>query len=297
MPHLNSHIAEVPSSGVFHSRPVRLHKSRSPAETLSSAPGLSLGELNTHPKAESLLQGIVGEKNSHIHRPAELSFQNNCSDLNLKEWKNWFNDNKSFLTNDYVQSRRNRVDHSYGGITHAVCGAYCRCKTTGCVPLQPRVRCHPLNTWTAEGERHYLRGWCRYGADKAVKWQLDRSHNSPLLAASARSARGVFRWTCRPHPHTPRCRRTKPERVLLRGSTSHRAHLFRCSADRPYPSKPVRSFFRRWSLAWFARSVTKQNVLLIQRSCQSPRVILSRHSPITWELIPASSNRGATREW
>lgn len=201
-----------------------------------------------------------------------------------------------FLTDHYVQSRRNRVDHSYGGKTHAVCGAYCRWKTTGCV-----LR-HPLNTRTADGECHYLRGWCQYGADKAVKWQLDRSHNSPLLAASFQSVRGVFRWTCRPHPHTPRCRRTKPERVLLRGGTSHWAHLFRCSADGPYPSKPVRSFFRRWSLAWFARSVTKQNnVLLIQTGCQSVRFILSngpsRHSPITWELIPASSNRGATREW
>lgn len=59
--------------------------------------------------------------------------------------KNWFNDKKSFLTNDYVQSRRNRVDHSYSGITHTVCGAYCWCKTTECVPLQPHV--WHLNSW------------------------------------------------------------------------------------------------------------------------------------------------------
>lgn len=30
----------------------------------------------------------------------------------------------SFLTNDDVQSRGNRVDHSHRGITHTICGSY-----------------------------------------------------------------------------------------------------------------------------------------------------------------------------
>lgn len=34
-----------------------------------------------------------------------------------------------------------------------------------------------------------------------------------------------------------------------------------------YPSKPIRSFFRRWSLAWFALSVTKQRTLWAFTSC------------------------------
>lgn len=55
---LNSRIWEVPSSGVFHSQPVRLHRSHSPPEIQSSVPGWKHGELNTRLMAESLLQGI-----------------------------------------------------------------------------------------------------------------------------------------------------------------------------------------------------------------------------------------------
>lgn len=55
---LNSRIWEVPSSGVFHSQPVRLHRSHSPPEIPSSVPGWKHGELNTRLMAESLLQGI-----------------------------------------------------------------------------------------------------------------------------------------------------------------------------------------------------------------------------------------------
>lgn len=55
---LNSRICEVPSSGVFHSQPVRLHRSHSPPEIPSSVPGWKHGELNTRLMAESLLQGI-----------------------------------------------------------------------------------------------------------------------------------------------------------------------------------------------------------------------------------------------
>lgn len=55
---LNSRIWEVPSSGVFHSQPVRLHRSHSPPEIPSSVPGWKHGELNRRLMAESLLQGI-----------------------------------------------------------------------------------------------------------------------------------------------------------------------------------------------------------------------------------------------
>lgn len=59
---LNSRIWEVPSSGVFHSQLVRLHRSHSPPEIPSSVPGWKHGELNTRLMAESLLQGIEGIK-------------------------------------------------------------------------------------------------------------------------------------------------------------------------------------------------------------------------------------------
>lgn len=60
----------------------------------------------------------------------------------------------------------------------------------------------------------YLRGWCQYEADKAVKWQRDHSHKGLPLVVSAQSNREVFRWTCHPHPHTPHCYKQTQEFLL-----------------------------------------------------------------------------------
>lgn len=75
----------------------------------------------------------------------------------------------------------------------------------------PQSRTISYSLESDKSQCHYRQGWCRYEEDKAVKWQLDHSHISLPLAVSALSVRGVFHWTCHPHPHTPHCRRKTEE--------------------------------------------------------------------------------------
>lgn len=120
-------------------------------------------------------------------------------------------DYKSFLTNDNVQSWSNRVNHSHCGVTHTVCRACNRHNTWMCAATTP-----DLTPSVCEYQCQYLQGWCQYAADKAAKWQQDRSHKGRPLVVSAQSNRGAIRWTCRPHPHTPRCYKQTQELLLGR---------------------------------------------------------------------------------
>lgn len=56
--------------------------------------------------------------------------------------------------------------------------------------------------------------------------------------------------------------RTAPPNRLS-SHNGHESHCLHCTTRSSHPSKPVRSFFRRWSRAWFARSVTEQTIHLI----------------------------------
>lgn len=114
--------------------------------------------------------------------------------------------------------------------------------------------------------------------------------------------RPIKPWSISLNMPSPPTHTTLPEEntgISVRKAPPGQLILLCCSADGSYPSKPVTSFLRRWSLAWFARSVTKQQMLWLHMGfpAEDDFALLYCCSPITWELIPASSNRGATREW
>lgn len=169
------------------------------------------------------------------------------------------------LTYDDVQSWRHWVDDAHRGKTHAVRGA-CRwddraeraasrvwlsikrtdiCKRSSSSPAGMMPMCSGQGCKTTSGSFSQWPASCC--VRPTTPWSTSLNMPSPpthtTLSLEQREASLVF-----PSPSPP---------VLANG------------AERPHPSKPARSFFRRWSLAWLARSVTTQSNISSDSTCQT----------------------------
>lgn len=168
------------------------------------------------------------------------------------------------LTDNDVQSRSNGVDHSDCGVTHAVCGAYVRhsrSERRGWVSRRSTVCSLTPNTSVltrrddANVERTRLQSDSWVVLTKAC-----------LLLRPANQTVEYFTEHAIP-THTHHTGINKHKGSIVRAPPTelspHKALIPQWLHSGSYPSKPVRSFFRRWSLAWLARSVTeKRNVIM-----------------------------------